>query len=66
MPQEEKWVNMKEAAEELGITQSRVSRLAAIGVIKTKNSLINRRVRLVNVEEIRALLISEGVLPKEE
>ena len=61
MATKEKWVSMKEAAEELNISPSRVSRLAEIGAIQTKSSIINRKIKLVNVEEIRRLLESGGI-----
>jgi hypothetical protein len=52
----EQWVPMKEAATILNIDKSKLSRWAALKVIQTKASPIDRRVRLVDIEEIRNLI----------
>jgi DNA-binding MarR family transcriptional regulator len=54
------WVQMSEAAQILKIDKSKISRWAAQGVIQTKKSPIDRRVRLVSVEEIRSLMATYG------
>jgi len=56
----EQWVPMSDAADILKIDKSKISRWAAQGVIQTKKSPIDRRVRLVNVEEIRNLVTTYG------
>ncbi len=61
----EQWVSMKEASDILGVSQSRISRLASIGAIQTKTNRLNRRVRLVNVEEIRKLLESGQIIEED-
>jgi hypothetical protein len=52
----EQWVTMREAAQLLGTSTSRISRLAAIKAIEVREDRIDRRLRLVNVEEIQAVL----------
>jgi DNA-binding MarR family transcriptional regulator len=52
----ERWVTMKEAAKELKITTSKVSRLAASGVIEVREGAVDRRQKYVDVESIRKLL----------
>jgi len=55
MPTEE-WVTMSEAAKVLVIPISKISRLAATGVIAVKQNKVDRRLRLVNLTELRELL----------
>jgi hypothetical protein len=57
----EQWVPMREAAAILNIDKSKISRWAALRSIETKTSPIDRRVRLVNIEEIRNLIKVYGV-----
>ena len=52
----EQWVPMRDAATILNIDKSKISRWAALRSIETKTSPIDRRVRLVNIEEIRNLI----------
>jgi len=56
----ERWVPMSEASEILNIDKSKISRWASQGIIQTKKNPIDRRVRLVNVEEIRNLIAAYG------
>lgn len=49
------WVSMREAARQLGKSQPTISRLAAQKTIKTKTDPTDRRVQLVNLEELRKL-----------
>jgi DNA-binding MarR family transcriptional regulator len=56
MNEPKQWVPMKEAAQTLKIDKSKISRWAAQGVIQTQKSPIDRRVRLVNIAEIRSLI----------
>jgi DNA-binding MarR family transcriptional regulator len=52
----EQWVTMSEAAKELQIPVSKISRLAASNVIEVRQNKVDRRLRLVNLTEIRELL----------
>lgn len=54
--EQEQWVPMTVAAEQLGKSKSKISRLATVGAIKTRQSLADRRIRLVNVKEIEKVL----------
>jgi hypothetical protein len=55
-----KWVSMREAAailktEGFKVSPNTISRLASRGVIQTKDDLIDTRVRLVDLDELRRL-----------
>jgi len=54
MPDEE-WVTMSEAAARLGVSVSQISRLAQRGEIKAETDRLNRRVKLVEFNEVREL-----------
>jgi DNA-binding MarR family transcriptional regulator len=54
MPEE--WVTMKEAAKELGVSPSKISRLAAINVIAVKIDPVDRRIKLVDLNQVRQVL----------
>ncbi len=54
----EQWVTMKEAAKALGTSPSKISRLASIGLIEIKEDLIDRRIKLVNLDQVTELLQS--------
>jgi DNA-binding MarR family transcriptional regulator len=56
MPQ---WVTMAKAAEEVGVSPAKISRLAAKGRIRTRRDPKDERVKLVNLEEVRKLLTSK-------
>jgi hypothetical protein len=49
----EQWVTMKDAAKAVGTSASKISRLAAIGAIEVKTDIIDRRLKLVNLEQVR-------------
>lgn len=49
----EQWVTMKEASKITGVSQSKLSRLAAIKAIEVRSHVVDRRIKLVNVEEIK-------------
>jgi hypothetical protein len=51
----EEWVTMSEAAKVLKMPVSKLSRLAASNVIEVKQSKVDRRLRLVNLAEIKQL-----------
>jgi excisionase family DNA binding protein len=55
MPTEE-WVTMSEAAKILNVPVSKISRLAATNVIEVKQNKVDRRLRLVNLTELREIL----------
>jgi arginine repressor len=62
----EPWVTMNEAANTLKkegfkISSSKISRLAAINAIAVRESIVDRRVRYVNLGELRNLLQQERV-----
>jgi hypothetical protein len=50
------WVTMREAAQELGVSPSKISRLAAIKAIDVREDEIDRRIKLVRLEQIQAIL----------
>jgi hypothetical protein len=52
----EQWVTMSEAAKELHIPVSKISRLAASNVITVRQNKVDRRLRLVNLVELKELL----------
>lgn len=49
------WMPMRKAAQLLGKSHPTISRLAALHVIKTKNDKTDRRVKLVDLDELRKL-----------
>ena len=51
------WVNITEAAIKLGIGPSKISRLVKSGKIKTIDDPIDKRVKLVDLEEVEKLFI---------
>jgi DNA-binding LacI/PurR family transcriptional regulator len=52
----EQWMIMKDAAKALGVSPSTISRLAAVGAIQVRESIANRKIKLVNVDEVRKVL----------
>lgn len=52
----EEWVTMKEAAKELGVSPSKISRLAAIKLINVKIDEVDRRIKLVELNQVRQIL----------
>jgi hypothetical protein len=50
---EERWLPMSQAAEELGVPLSQISRLAKKGRIKSEEDAVNARVKLVEINEVR-------------
>jgi len=52
---------MKDAAKRLKVSASKISRLASIGAIETKESIVDRRIKLVNLEEVKRLLDTQGI-----
>lgn len=51
--EQEQWVTISEAAKEIGVTLSKISRLATAGKIKSKTNPYDERTRLVDLVEIR-------------
>ncbi len=51
----EEWVTMTEAAEKIGVTLSKISRLAALGRIRTQNNPYDERTKLVDLVELRKM-----------
>jgi hypothetical protein len=56
----EEWVTMQEAANRLRINRNKISRLASRGAIKSRENPLDARVRLVDLNEIRALFEKYG------
>ncbi len=52
----EQWVPMRDAAKQLGVSTSKLSRLAKRGVIKTHTDVLDQRVKLVDLTEVKTLL----------
>jgi hypothetical protein len=51
--QKENWVSMKEASETLKISYYKLIRLVDRGTIPTKEDELDRRARLVNLEDVK-------------
>lgn len=51
----DEWITMSEAARRLGISTTKVSRLAAKGRIVTQKDPYDERVKLVNFAELRLI-----------
>lgn len=51
--QQEQWVTMSEAAKEIGVALSKISRLAAQGKIKSQTNPYDERTKLVDLVELR-------------
>ena len=51
----EEWITMSEAASRLGISLSKLSRLAAMGRIKTEHNPYDERTKLVDFTELQAM-----------
>jgi hypothetical protein len=56
----EEWVTMTEAADRLKVKRNKISRLASRGVIQTRDNPLDARVRLVDLNELRALFEKYG------
>lgn len=60
MANDEEWTSMNDASfrlrsEGINVSVSKLSRLASQGKIKTEEDTLDERVRLVNLNELRAL-----------
>ena len=51
----EHWVPMSQAAEIIGVSVAQISRLAKRGEIRVEKDRVNKRVRLVELNEIKAI-----------
>lgn len=56
----EEWVTIQEASDRLGIKRNKISRLASRGVIQSRDNPLDARVRLVDLNELRALFKRYG------
>jgi hypothetical protein len=56
----EEWVTMQAVANRLKINRNKISRLASRGAIQTRDNPLDARVRLVDLNEIRALYEKYG------
>jgi hypothetical protein len=54
----EQWVTMSQAAEIIGVPLSQISRLARDGAIRSKKDTVNKRIKLVDLVEVRTLFDS--------
>ena len=52
------WMTMTDAAVRLGIPPTKISRMAKEKVIKTQKDTLDKRVRLVDYDEVKAVLES--------
>jgi excisionase family DNA binding protein len=52
---DEQWVTMTEAAEQLGVSLTQISRLAKKGKIRAESDTLNERIKLVELNEVRKL-----------
>ena len=52
---QDEWITMSKAARRIGISLSKVSRLAALRKIETRNNPYDERTRLVNYAELRRI-----------
>jgi hypothetical protein len=55
MPKEE-WVIMSQAAKRLNVPLTLISRLASRGDIQVKNDPLNRRIRLVEFNQVKSII----------
>ena len=49
----EQWLPMKEVAEMLNISYDKLSRLVRQKIIKTQDDVLDQRVKLVEVEQVK-------------
>jgi hypothetical protein len=59
---DEQWMPMRQAAKRLGVSPNKISRLAEKQKIKTRETPLNERVRLVDLNELKALFASAPVI----
>jgi hypothetical protein len=59
MNQNEEWLPMKEVSKKLKVNYNTISRLVALGKLTTRLSSIDRRVKLVEVNEVKRVF-AEG------
>ena len=52
---QEEWITMSEAARRLGISTTKISRLASRGRIVTQDDPYDERVKLVNFTDLRQI-----------
>lgn len=56
--QDPQWMSMRQAAKQLGVSTNKISRLAERNRIKTRETPLDERVKLVDLNELRALFAS--------
>jgi hypothetical protein len=54
-PPDDEWIPMRQAAQRIGTTATKISRLAAHGRITTRLDPYDERVKLVNFAELRRI-----------
>ncbi len=52
----EEWLPMKEASKKLKVSYYKLSQLAMSGELATRDSVRDKRVKLVNVEQVKQVL----------
>jgi transposase len=62
----EEWMSMRQAAKRLGVSPNKISRLAEKQKIKTRSTPLDERVRLVDLNELKALFADAPVVVKDE
>ncbi len=55
MAEQEQWVTMSEASAEIGVSLSKLSRLASLGRIKSQKDPYDERTKLVDLVELRRM-----------
>ena len=62
MSVKEQWVPMSKASKELGVSTAKLSQMAKTGEISSKKHLIDKRITLVDIQELKTLfgLSAEG------
>jgi excisionase family DNA binding protein len=53
--EDDQWITMTEAAQRLDVPLSQISRLASSGKIRSEQDVVNRRVRLVEFNEVKKI-----------
>lgn len=62
----EQWVTMSEAAAELNVPVAQISRLAKRGEIRSEDDAVNKRVRLVELNQVRAVFAKSKYYSQKE
>lgn len=63
--QTEQWVTMQDASKVLGVAPYKLSRLASKNRIKSKKDVLDERVRLVDLTELKSLFATSELKKRE-